>query len=115
MILFFSQLLISSSRRPLLIWCNTKGLPAGIIPSNTPCQYNQNMLSFPLSLLTYNCFQMIKFVVLLALFGVVTANILGRAQSAGVRGRLMCDGRPASGVKVKLYDEDDGGIDDKMA
>uniref|UniRef100_A0A1I7X2Q6 F5/8 type C domain-containing protein n=1 Tax=Heterorhabditis bacteriophora TaxID=37862 RepID=A0A1I7X2Q6_HETBA len=27
-------------------------------------------------------------------------------QTCSVRGRLMCDGRPASGVKVKLYDVD---------
>ncbi|CAJ0942743.1 unnamed protein product, partial [Mesorhabditis belari] len=35
---------------------------------------------------------------------------LGTTQSAGVRGILMCDGKPASRVKVKLWD-DDRGID----
>ncbi|MGH4034147.1 transthyretin-like family protein [Actinomycetota bacterium Odt1-20B] len=35
---------------------------------------------------------------------------IGRTQSAGVEGVLMCEGEPAAGVMVKLYD-DDGGID----
>ncbi len=30
---------------------------------------------------------------------------IGRAQSIAVTGQLMCDGQPASGVKVKLYDD----------
>lgn len=29
-------------------------------------------------------------------------------QSVGCKGRLMCGNRPATGVKVKLWDEDDG-------
>ncbi|KAI6240683.1 Transthyretin-like family protein [Aphelenchoides fujianensis] len=41
---------------------------------------------------------------------------LGRKQAAGARGRLMCDGKPASGVLVKLYDDDRGiDLDDHMA
>ncbi|CAJ0589909.1 unnamed protein product [Cylicocyclus nassatus] len=31
-----------------------------------------------------------------------------RQQSVAVSGRLMCGNRPAAGVKVKLWDEDDG-------
>ncbi|KAK5968857.1 TransThyretin family domain [Trichostrongylus colubriformis] len=33
-------------------------------------------------------------------------GIIGRDQSVAVTGRLICDGRPASGVKVKLYDKE---------
>ncbi|GMT19226.1 hypothetical protein PFISCL1PPCAC_10523, partial [Pristionchus fissidentatus] len=40
---------------------------------------------------------------------------LGITQSAGVRGVLMCNDKPASNVKVKLYDEDTGpDFDDLM-
>ncbi|KHJ93719.1 Transthyretin-like family protein [Oesophagostomum dentatum] len=31
---------------------------------------------------------------------------MGREQSVAVTGRLMCNGMPASGVKVKLYDKE---------
>lgn len=31
---------------------------------------------------------------------------IGRTQSTAVRGQLMCNGRPASGVKVKLYEKE---------
>ncbi|KIH63892.1 Transthyretin-like family protein [Ancylostoma duodenale] len=31
-----------------------------------------------------------------------------RQQAVAVSGRLMCGNRPAAGVKVKLWDEDDG-------
>lgn len=31
-----------------------------------------------------------------------------RTQAAGIRGQLLCAGKPASGVLVKLFDEDDG-------
>lgn len=37
--------------------------------------------------------------VVLGLFGI------GRRQSISVQGHLTCNGRPASGVKVKLYDK----------
>ncbi|TKR71947.1 hypothetical protein L596_019475 [Steinernema carpocapsae] len=41
---------------------------------------------------------------------------IGRTQSAGVRGTLMCNNKPAANVKVKLYDDDRGiGMDDLMA
>lgn len=33
---------------------------------------------------------------------------IGRTQSAGVKGILMCNDKPASKVKVKLYDDDRG-------
>uniref|UniRef100_A0A7E4VAF8 Transthyretin-like family protein n=1 Tax=Panagrellus redivivus TaxID=6233 RepID=A0A7E4VAF8_PANRE len=48
--------------------------------------------------------------VLLLLCGTAVAIGIGRKQAAGVRGQLVCDGKPANGVKVKLYD-DDRGID----
>uniref|UniRef100_A0A1I7ZRQ4 Transthyretin-like family protein n=1 Tax=Steinernema glaseri TaxID=37863 RepID=A0A1I7ZRQ4_9BILA len=52
----------------------------------------------------------------LALCGAVASLGLGRTQSAGVRGVLTCDGKPAAGVKVKLYDDDRGiDTDDLMA
>uniref|UniRef100_A0A0R3RGM6 Transthyretin-like family protein n=1 Tax=Elaeophora elaphi TaxID=1147741 RepID=A0A0R3RGM6_9BILA len=38
------------------------------------------------------------------------ASIIGNTQSAGIKGILMCNNRPAANVKVKLYD-DDRGID----
>ncbi|VDK75444.1 unnamed protein product [Anisakis simplex] len=42
--------------------------------------------------------------------------LLGRTQSAGVKGVLKCHGKPLSGVKVKLYDDDRGiDTDDMMA
>ncbi|KAI1705498.1 transthyretin-like family domain-containing protein [Ditylenchus destructor] len=37
------------------------------------------------------------------------------AQSVAVRGKLTCNGRPASDVLVKLYDHDTFTLDDKMA
>uniref|UniRef100_A0A0M3IPM7 Transthyretin-like family protein n=1 Tax=Ascaris lumbricoides TaxID=6252 RepID=A0A0M3IPM7_ASCLU len=42
--------------------------------------------------------------------------LVGRTQSAGVRGQLFCNGKPASGVLVKLYDDDRGlfDLDDLM-
>lgn len=41
---------------------------------------------------------------------------IGRKQSAGVRGILLCDGKPAADVEVKLYDDDRGiDTDDLMA
>uniref|UniRef100_A0A915AZ48 Transthyretin-like protein 5 n=1 Tax=Parascaris univalens TaxID=6257 RepID=A0A915AZ48_PARUN len=40
---------------------------------------------------------------------------IGRLQSAAVKGVLICNGRPAVGVKVKLYDDDRGiDLDDLM-
>ncbi|VDO89349.1 unnamed protein product [Heligmosomoides polygyrus] len=45
----------------------------------------------------------------LAVFG-----FIGRDQSVAVTGHLTCDGMPASGVRVKLY-EDEITIDSKLA
>ncbi|GMT17968.1 hypothetical protein PFISCL1PPCAC_9265, partial [Pristionchus fissidentatus] len=43
------------------------------------------------------------------------AVAVGFDQSAAVVGTLMCNGRPASGVRVKLYDDDTGpDLDDLM-
>lgn len=33
---------------------------------------------------------------------------LGREQSTAVKGVLLCNGKPAVNVKVKLYDDDRG-------
>jgi len=53
-------------------------------------------------------------VCLLISFGVSIG--LGRKQSAGARGKLLCDGKPEKGVLVKLYDDDRGlDLDDFMA
>ncbi|KAL6737064.1 hypothetical protein Aduo_010738 [Ancylostoma duodenale] len=47
---------------------------------------------------------------------VVYSCLATRQQSVGVTGRLMCGNKPASGVKVKLWDEDTGpDPDDLMA
>uniref|UniRef100_A0A0M3ITQ9 Transthyretin-like family protein n=2 Tax=Ascaris TaxID=6251 RepID=A0A0M3ITQ9_ASCLU len=59
--------------------------------------------------------------VLLLLTLLPTANaafggMVGRVQSAGVRGVLTCNGRPEKDVLVKLYDDDRGfDLDDLMA
>ncbi|KAI6204794.1 Transthyretin-like family-containing protein [Aphelenchoides besseyi] len=56
---------------------------------------------------------------LLVLFCLVTLSVaigLGRKQSAGAKGRLMCDGKPESNVLVKMYDDDRGlDLDDHLA
>ncbi|KAF1761292.1 hypothetical protein GCK72_009548 [Caenorhabditis remanei] len=66
---------------------------------------------------------MAKFVFLgLLLVGsVASLDLIGRTQSAAVKGKLMCEGKPASGVKVKLMESDNSfapgflDSDDKMA
>lgn len=45
---------------------------------------------------------------LLAFVAVCQAiDLFGRDQSCAVRGKLICNGQPAAGVLVKLWDEDD--------
>uniref|UniRef100_A0A915C4C6 Transthyretin-like family protein n=1 Tax=Parascaris univalens TaxID=6257 RepID=A0A915C4C6_PARUN len=55
----------------------------------------------------------------IAAFAVVFTScdaLVGRTQSAGVKGVLKCNGKPAANVKVKLYDDDRGiDADDLMA
>ncbi|KAI6224257.1 Transthyretin-like protein 5 [Aphelenchoides fujianensis] len=46
----------------------------------------------------------------LALLVVGSSALIGKDQSVGVKGKLTCNGKPASGVLVKLWD-DDSGID----
>ncbi|CAL2041920.1 unnamed protein product [Caenorhabditis brenneri] len=50
------------------------------------------------------------------IFGCSVQGLLGigRLQSVSVSGRLICDGRPAAGVKVKMY-EKEFFLDRKMA
>ncbi|MFH4976399.1 hypothetical protein AB6A40_003108 [Gnathostoma spinigerum] len=40
---------------------------------------------------------------------------LGTVQSVAVKGQLLCDGKPAKNVKLKLYDVDFADPDDLMA
>ncbi|EPB76959.1 Transthyretin-like family protein [Ancylostoma ceylanicum] len=59
---------------------------------------------------------MLKLLVLCSVVCSVSSLGLGRTQSSGVKGRLICDGKPAAGVTVKLYDDDRGvDADDLMA
>lgn len=37
-------------------------------------------------------------------------GLVGRTQAAGARGILTCNGRPESGVLIKLYDDDRGTV-----
>ncbi|KAK6044433.1 Transthyretin-like family protein [Cooperia oncophora] len=46
-----------------------------------------------------------KYIILIALFGYCLAS---RQQSVAVTGKLLCGSKAASGVKVKLWEEDDG-------
>ncbi|CAP29470.1 Protein CBR-TTR-2 [Caenorhabditis briggsae] len=61
------------------------------------------------------------FLSLLLVGSVASLDLIGRTQSAAVKGKLVCEGKPASGVKVKLMESDNSvGIgfldsDDKMA
>lgn len=61
-------------------------------------------------ILAYNCGKMNGVLVCLAALVVSTEalGIIGRTQSAGVKGILMCNKKPAANVKVKLYDDDRG-------
>uniref|UniRef100_A0A7E4VAP1 Transthyretin-like family protein n=1 Tax=Panagrellus redivivus TaxID=6233 RepID=A0A7E4VAP1_PANRE len=52
--------------------------------------------------------------VLMAVFAGPSMALIGRTQSSGATGTLTCNGRPATNVKVKLYDEDDTDMDDLM-
>jgi hypothetical protein len=55
-------------------------------------------------------------VVFLCCFVGASALGIGRMQSAGAEGILTCNGKPMSGVLVKLYDDDRGlDADDFMA
>uniref|UniRef100_A0A7E4WBH0 Transthyretin-like family protein n=1 Tax=Panagrellus redivivus TaxID=6233 RepID=A0A7E4WBH0_PANRE len=38
---------------------------------------------------------------------IVGCAAIGREQASGARGRLLCNGKPAANVLVKLWDEDD--------
>uniref|UniRef100_A0A914E9V0 Uncharacterized protein n=1 Tax=Acrobeloides nanus TaxID=290746 RepID=A0A914E9V0_9BILA len=40
---------------------------------------------------------------------------IGRSQSVNVQGTLTCDGQPASGILVKLYDDNTFTLDDLLA
>uniref|UniRef100_A0A1I7Z656 Transthyretin-like family protein n=1 Tax=Steinernema glaseri TaxID=37863 RepID=A0A1I7Z656_9BILA len=71
---------------------------------------------YPQSQRFLNRNRMKVFFLLLLLAASACAVGIGRTQSAGVRGTLMCNDRPAANVKVKLYDDDRGvDPDDLMA
>ncbi|KIH53722.1 Transthyretin-like family protein [Ancylostoma duodenale] len=56
-----------------------------------------------------------QLLILLSLFGSSLALLgMGRTQSVAVSGRLICNGQPAAGVMVKLY-EKESTLDVKMA
>ena len=40
---------------------------------------------------------------------------IGRTQSVAAKGKLLCNGRPAGNIKIKLFDYDPNSPDDKMA
>ncbi|GMT19227.1 hypothetical protein PFISCL1PPCAC_10524, partial [Pristionchus fissidentatus] len=44
----------------------------------------------------------------------ILSESVGRTQSVGIKGKLMCDDKPAGQVKLKLYDVDIGPIDDLL-
>ncbi|KAF1761291.1 hypothetical protein GCK72_009547 [Caenorhabditis remanei] len=51
----------------------------------------------------------------------IALDLIGRTQWAAVKGKLLCEGKPASGVKVKLMESDNSFLpgfldkDDKLA
>uniref|UniRef100_A0A0N5A2R2 Transthyretin-like family protein n=1 Tax=Parastrongyloides trichosuri TaxID=131310 RepID=A0A0N5A2R2_PARTI len=55
--------------------------------------------------------------IIISIFGVlyVTCNPFGRKQAVAAEGYLMCNGKPATDAKIKLYDADTFTKDDKMA
>ncbi|KAI1709553.1 transthyretin-like family domain-containing protein [Ditylenchus destructor] len=53
--------------------------------------------------------------IVLALAGMMQANLVGRKQAAAAKGILKCKGKPAGGLNVKMYDHDTFSPDDKMA
>uniref|UniRef100_A0A1I7SK88 Transthyretin-like family protein n=1 Tax=Bursaphelenchus xylophilus TaxID=6326 RepID=A0A1I7SK88_BURXY len=46
--------------------------------------------------------------ILFITFSLATAGLIGSTQSAGAKGKLTCNGKPLSGVLIKLYDDDRG-------
>ncbi|KAI6242225.1 Ttr-18 [Aphelenchoides fujianensis] len=51
----------------------------------------------------------------LLLVAAVAVEAIGRTQSASARGKLLCKGRPAGGLTIKLFDHDTFTPDDQMA
>ncbi|PAV83888.1 hypothetical protein WR25_14479 [Diploscapter pachys] len=45
---------------------------------------------------------------LLVCLGIISCAFAMRQQAIAVKGTLLCGNRPASGVEVKIFDEDDG-------
>uniref|UniRef100_A0A0K0DYF5 Transthyretin-like family protein n=1 Tax=Strongyloides stercoralis TaxID=6248 RepID=A0A0K0DYF5_STRER len=59
----------------------------------------------------------VKYLLLILCFSNLGDSLIGRTQSVGIKGHLICNGKPASRVLVKLWDEDDapGDSDDLLA
>lgn len=55
------------------------------------------------------------FILLISIHVVHGAGILGRLQSVGARGTLLCNNKPQLNVEVELYDVDRFDIDDLIA
>uniref|UniRef100_A0A0N4ZIE3 N-alpha-acetyltransferase 60 n=1 Tax=Parastrongyloides trichosuri TaxID=131310 RepID=A0A0N4ZIE3_PARTI len=71
-----------------------------------------------MQMLTAWFFFKMKLIIVLFLLSITSIHGLGlgRKQSTGVKGKLVCDGKPAGGILVKLYDDDRGiDSDDLMA
>ncbi|MFH4984143.1 hypothetical protein AB6A40_010852 [Gnathostoma spinigerum] len=57
---------------------------------------------------THALYEMIAKAILLFAGIVSAAALIGRTQSAGARGQLVCHGKPEAGVLIKMYDDDRG-------
>ncbi|KAI6184957.1 Transthyretin-like protein 5 [Aphelenchoides bicaudatus] len=62
----------------------------------------------------FSLLKMIRTLALLACLCAISIEAFGTVQSAGVKGVLICNGKPAANVKVKLYDEDTTDLDDLL-
>ncbi|CAJ0583381.1 unnamed protein product, partial [Mesorhabditis spiculigera] len=54
---------------------------------------------------------MLTFLIFLSIFGLISAT----SQSVAATGTVLCNGKPVSDLRVKLYDKDAWTTDDKLA
>ncbi|CEF70501.1 Transthyretin-like family-containing protein [Strongyloides ratti] len=58
----------------------------------------------------------ITYITIAILISSTLVESIGRTQAAGAKGYLTCNGKPATDVKIKMYDDDSGiDLDDFMA